>query len=195
MTVNLEEMNDKQREEALVAMFTWVGSQGGRLPLKAFFARLNTFPTLFREIIHISKSKEGEPQVLLQPRAKDDPFFAGQWATTGVTLPVRFNTSMVAELHGEKETGISHDYKGHPEYVFCGSISLPNLAREHGEATVFGCDWGNTIPTIKDGVEWVNVNDIDRLPLVPHSRSIVQMVCDVLIQGARPHFVEYLGSK
>lgn len=161
------------------------------LPEEEYFKRLQTFPTIFRELIDFAEGENGH-EVLLEMRKEDDPFFGGRYATHGSTVLMRETFQEFWARHAQCESHIPVDTLNAPPWIFCGEVSSPNVIRHHGSGGVFARYWKNR-PENANG-EWHAINTLKELPIIESIHTTIALAVDVLIHKKLPRFVEFLGT-
>jgi hypothetical protein len=164
----------------------------GWMSPEEYFARLQKFPTVFRELTDYVL--DGEPMVLLEKRPADDPFsgYANRYATLGSTVLMREKFADFATRHRAHEKGVTNPGADAPPWIFCGVLSTPNTGRHHGELQLFARVWPS-YPKIENG-EWILVSELEKLDVVPSIRTVIEMQTAVLFQNQPPQFREFLGD-
>jgi hypothetical protein len=189
LSFDLDLMGDEERNSILIAALEWM-RKAGRLPLPVYLERVRTFPTVFVEIVTVCSGATGAPEILLEKRPDNDPYFPGMHCTQGITVMVRDTLEDVARNHGEKESGIP--WTQGENLIFAGVASLPLLEREHAVTMIFL----RRFPKKPDSYqgEFFPLTALPE-PMVGHMReTVIPIVVGMITQG-RASFGEYLGTQ
>lgn len=184
--LDLESLPEETREALLVKCFQHAKNRGGRLPLLAFYAKVDAFPTPFVETFTCCEGDSGW-EVLLEERPPDDPFFGGKFHIPGTTLPRRTPFGLtVAKTAGESiPWGVSEQAE------FMGVIHMPNVIREHAVSIAF-------LRRLKQKVEPKSgaFYPLSALPtpLVVHQEKAFIPLLRRFLETDIPSLEEYLGA-
>jgi len=187
-------MPEREREQLLLDVFQYIQQKGGFLPASVYWERLLTFPTVYHESVEMAPSDDGKGwEVLMDHRPVDDPYYANQYGTQGGTVMMRTTAEELFERHGRKESGIA--VSSPSEFRFCGLAVTPKTKRDHAYVVVFARLLSCKPVTAGEyrGV-WMPVDRFDQFPLIPSNRVYVEMARDVMLNGALPHYREFLGT-
>src|SRR5690349_152989 len=103
-SMDLDKMQDGEREELIVNVFKWIQTRNGRLPAKAYWERLRTFPTVYHESVELCPSDDGTGwEVLTDLRPKDDPYYPDQYGSQGFTISNRQTLAALEQRHKNEE--------------------------------------------------------------------------------------------
>lgn len=185
----LADMPEAERTKRLTEDLGWVKEQGGRLPGPAYWLRLNTWPTVFHEYIEIAPSDDGTRyEVLMDFKPASDPFYANQWGTQGMTVMMRQMVDDLVAQHEKDESGISTM----AQFRFCGVVTDSQSPRHHAYVNVFARVLHRKPSEFKG--EWLPVDELYALPVIPLCRTYLDLVMGVLIKGDNPQFVEHVDA-
>lgn len=198
--MDLDVMSEDEREHVLVDVFSWIQSHGGRLPVSAYWERLKTFPTVYHESIEFCRSYDGTSfEVLLDQRPSDDPNFAGQYGTQGFTVMNGQTLEKLVQHHNKTEITFSSP----EEFRFCGLAVAPLGEREktakgdHPYIVIFARILEEK-PVMGTGGEykqvWLSVDKLSELPVISVCKAYIEVAVNVMLRGAIPHYLEFLGT-
>ncbi len=170
------------------AVFGRIEKEGGWLPKEAYFAKVRAFPTVFTEIVCICQANDAAPEILLEKRPADDPYWPGQYCTQGITVMPRQSILDVAKNHAGKECGIP--VVPGEELEFAGCAHMPRIKREHALSMIF-IRWLREKPEKFSG-EWHSLNRLPGNFIAHMTKSVIPVVRFYLSTGI-PAFEEYLG--
>ena len=188
--MDLGAMSREDREAVLEDVFRWIQKEGGFLPKNVYWERLKTFPAVYHESLNFAPSDDGTGwEILMDLRPSDDPYYANQYGTQGGTVMMRQTLTDLAAKNAAKESLIPGRQE---DFRFCGLAATPNTKRDHAYVVVFG----RILPRKPEKFSgtWVPVGKISEYQLVPSNRVYVEMAIAVMLQGAMPHYREFLGT-
>jgi len=187
MSFDFEGMSPEQIGDRLAHDFEYIQSNNGRLPARAYWARLRTFPTLFHEYIELAPADDGKGwEVLMDFKPASDPFYGNLWGTQGMTVMMGQMAANLVSQHAADESGIPVKQD---DFRLCAVVTDAKSPRHHANVNVFGRLLPGK-PKTYNGA-WLSVDKLDDLAVIPLCRTYLKQVTAVLLHGASPTFVEH----